>query len=257
MTTPVWVGFYVNNSTGVGMNTCTFTNLTIAPLNSAPVIGIATAATYPLSPVPLDATLTDDSYPAPVTLTSLWTKVSGPGAVTFGNATATDTTATLAQAGSYVLRFTANDSSAQTFKDLPFTGYTKPFEVWQAQNWTASGGYSDPNAAQSLDADSDGQANLLEYAFGTAPQLASSSPLVYDTSSVSSEKYLRLTVPKNAAATDVTFVVEATSDLSNPLSWSSSGLVTEQDTSTRLIVRDSQPMSSGGTRFMRVKVVRN
>lgn len=257
MTTPVWVGFYVNNSTGVGMNTCTFTNLTIAPLNSAPVIGIANAATYPLSPVPLDATLTDDSYPAPVTLTSLWTKVSGPGAVTFGNVTATDTTATLAQAGSYVLRFIASDSSAQTFKDLPFTGYSKPFEVWQAQNWTATGGYSDPNAAQSLDADYDGLANLLEYAFGTAPQVSSSSPLVYDTSSVSSEKYLRISVPKNAAATDVTFAVEATSDITNPLSWSSSDLVTEQDTSTRLIVRDSQPMSSGGQRFMRVKVVRN
>ena len=256
MTTPVWVGFYVNNASGVGLNTCTFTNLTVAPLNSAPMVGFASMATWPLSPVAIHGTVTDDNFPTPVTLSSLWSKVSGPGAVAFGSATTPDTTAVLAQPGAYVLRLTANDSSAQTFKDLSFTGYAKAYEVWQAQNWTATGGYSDPNAAQAYDADNDGQANLLEYAFGTAPLTSGSSPLVYDTATVSTEKYLRLSVPKNAAATDVTFSVEATSDVSNSASWSSTGLVTEQDTATRLIVRDSQPMSSAGRRFMRVKVVR-
>ncbi len=168
-----------------------------------------------------------------------------------------DTTATLSQAGSYVLRLTANDSSALTFKEMSFTGYTKAYEVWQAQNWAGSGGFTDPNAVDAQDPDFDGQANLLEYAFGTGPLTAATSPLVFDTATVSTDKFLRINVPKNAAATDVTFTVEATSDLHNPASWSSAGLVTEQDTSTRLIVRDSQPMSSGGPRFMRVKVVRN
>ncbi len=64
-------------------------------------------------------------------------------------------------------------------------------------------------------------------------------------------------MPKNTTATDVTFEVQATSDVSNSLSWSSAGLVIEQNTATSLIVRDSQPMSGGGKRFMRVKVVRN
>ena len=63
-------------------------------------------------------------------------------------------------------------------------------------------------------------------------------------------------IAKGEGTTDVTFTVEATSDLTNPASWSSTGLVTELDTVTQLKVRDSMPMSSGGPRFMRVKVVR-
>jgi regulation of enolase protein 1 (concanavalin A-like superfamily) len=253
------VGFGVDNSGGSAgvLNNCTFSNLSIVPLNKAPTVAFASMATWPLSPVAIHGSVTDDNFPAPVALSSLWTKVSGPGAVTFGSATTPDTTAVLAQPGAYVLRLTASDSSAQTFKDLSFTGYAKAYEVWQSQNWTATGGYSDPNAAQSLDPDFDGQANLLEYAFGTAPLTTGASPLVFDVATVSSEQYLRISVPKNAAATDVTFTVEATSDISNTAGWSSAGLVTEQDTSTRLIVRDSQPMSSGGPRFMHVKVVRN
>jgi regulation of enolase protein 1 (concanavalin A-like superfamily) len=258
MPAAVLVGFGVDNSGGTAgvLNLCSFSSLSIVPLNKAPIVGFAAMAVWPLSPVAIHGNVTDDNFPTPISLTSLWSKVSGPGAVTFANATTPDTTAVLGQAGSYVLRLTANDSSAQTFKDLTFTGYTKPFEVWQAQNWAAGGGFSDPNAVPTFDADGDGQANLLEYAFGTAPLTADSSPVVFDTATVSSEHYLRISVPKNTAATDVTFTVEATSDLANPASWSSAGLVTEQDSSTRLIVRDATPMSSGGPRFMRVKVVR-
>ena len=259
MPAAVLVGFGVDNSGGTAgvLNNCTFTNLSIVPLNNAPVVGFASMAVWPLSPVAIHGTATDDNFPAPVSLTSQWTKISGPGAVTFGNASAPDTTAVLSQAGSYVLRLTVNDSSAQTFKDLSFTGYAKPFDVWQGQNWSATGGISDPNAAQLLDPDFDGQVNLLEYAFGSSPLTSGTSPVVFDTATVSTDKYLRITVPKNTAATDVTFSIEATSDINTPSSWSSAGLVTEQDTATQLIVRDSQPMSSGGPRFMRVKVVRN
>jgi regulation of enolase protein 1 (concanavalin A-like superfamily) len=258
MPAAVLVGFGVDNNGGTAgvLNACTFSNFSIVPLNRAPTVAFSSMATWPLSPVAIRGTVTDDNFPAPVALSSLWTRVSGPGTVTFGSATTPDTTAVLAQPGAYVLRLTANDSSAQTFKDLSFTGYAKAYEVWQAQNWTATGGYGDPNAAQSLDPDFDGQANLLEYAFGTGPLTAGASPLVFDTATVSTDKFLRISVPKNAVATDVTFTVEATSDIKNDASWSSAGLVIEQDTSTRLIVRDSQPMSSGGPRFMRVKVVR-
>lgn len=42
-------------------------------------------------------------------LTFAWTKVSGPGGVSFGSATAKDSTATFAAAGTYVIRLTASD----------------------------------------------------------------------------------------------------------------------------------------------------
>src|SRR5206468_1853283 len=44
------------------------------------------------------------------TVTTTWSEVSGPGAVTFGNASAVDTTASFSAAGTYVLRLTADDS---------------------------------------------------------------------------------------------------------------------------------------------------
>ena len=41
----------------------------------------------------------------------LWTKVSGPGTVTFANAASASTTATFTHAGLYVLRLTADDGA--------------------------------------------------------------------------------------------------------------------------------------------------
>ena len=47
-----------------------------------------------------------------------WSKVSGPGTATFGNANAVDTTATFTVAGTYVLRLTASDGQATTTDDV-------------------------------------------------------------------------------------------------------------------------------------------
>ncbi|MFZ2403728.1 MAG: putative Ig domain-containing protein [Methylobacter sp.] len=61
----------------------------------------------------LDGTVTDDGQPNPPgTVTTTWSKDSGPGSVTFGNAGAVDTTATFNTAGVYVLRLTADDDGA-------------------------------------------------------------------------------------------------------------------------------------------------
>jgi hypothetical protein len=56
----------------------------------------------------LTGTVTDDGLANP-TPTSLWTMVSGPGSVTFGSASSTDTTVTFSQAGTYVLQLAASD----------------------------------------------------------------------------------------------------------------------------------------------------
>ena len=58
----------------------------------------------------LDGTVSDDGIPDPPgTVTSSWSQVSGPGVVTFGDASALDTTASFSTAGIYVLRLTASD----------------------------------------------------------------------------------------------------------------------------------------------------
>jgi hypothetical protein len=68
----------------------------------------------------LDGTVTDDGKPGP-TFTTTWSKVSGPGTVTFANANAEDTTATFSAAGTYTLRLTANDGALSGVDDVVIT----------------------------------------------------------------------------------------------------------------------------------------
>jgi PKD repeat protein len=51
-------------------------------------------------------------------LTRTWTKVTGPGTVTFGNANSASTTASFSTAGIYTLRLTASDGSLTTTDDV-------------------------------------------------------------------------------------------------------------------------------------------
>ncbi len=65
----------------------------------------------------LNGTVEDDGHPDRGEggfVTTLWTEVSGPGAVTFGNPIAIDTTASFSEAGSYVLQLTADDGELST-----------------------------------------------------------------------------------------------------------------------------------------------
>ncbi len=93
------------------------------PTNQAPSVSAGSDQTV-VQPnaAPLDGTVGDDGLPSPPgAVTTSWSKVSGPGTVTFGNATAVDTTATFSAAGSYVLRLTANDSALSASDDVAVT----------------------------------------------------------------------------------------------------------------------------------------
>jgi hypothetical protein len=69
------------------------------------------------TPVSLDGTVTDDGRPTG-SLTTTWSRVSGPGTVTFGSATAVDTSASFSQVGTYVLRLTANDGQLSVSDEI-------------------------------------------------------------------------------------------------------------------------------------------
>jgi hypothetical protein len=78
--------------------------------------GADQAVTLPAT-ASLVGTASDDGSPAGV-YTHTWTKVSGPGTVTFGNAALLSTTAAFSVAGTYVLRLTANDGNYNTSDDM-------------------------------------------------------------------------------------------------------------------------------------------
>ncbi len=78
--------------------------------NHAPVVNAGPAMTAAtMSPITLNGSASDDGLPVGGTLTTVWTELSGPGTVVFGNAAVTNTTATFNAQGVYVLQLTASD----------------------------------------------------------------------------------------------------------------------------------------------------
>ncbi len=129
----------------------------------------------------------------------------------------------------------------------------KPVDQWRQDNFGTNSGNA-AIAGNLADPDGDGLNNLLEYALGTNPLKSNPSAVSMDTEVISGNTYLRLTITKNSAATDVTYSAEATGDLATPGSWSSSGVVVETNSTTTLSARDSVPMSGSTKRFMRLRV---
>src|SRR6266545_3000463 len=98
-------------------------NVNPEPVNQAPVVnaGPDQPITLPAS-ASLSGIVTDDGLPNPPgVMTITWSKVSGPGTVTFGNSNAASTTATFSAPGSYVLRLTANDGALSSSDDVAIT----------------------------------------------------------------------------------------------------------------------------------------
>lgn len=94
------------------------------PANQAPTVdaGFDQTVEAPNDTVLLDGTVTDDGLPnPPAAVTVLWAKVSGPGGVTFGDASQVDTTAQFAGDGIYVLRLTADDSEQSSYDETMVT----------------------------------------------------------------------------------------------------------------------------------------
>jgi hypothetical protein len=93
------------------------------PQNQPPVVNAGSDQNVILpNPANLSGTATDDGLPNPPrTLTTTWSEVSGPGTVTFGDASSLGTTATFSDPGTYDLRLTADDSALQSSDDLIVT----------------------------------------------------------------------------------------------------------------------------------------
>lgn len=95
----------------------------VSPLGSSP--GVPSNVT-----LRLEALAADDT---PGSLTTTWTKLSGPGVVSFENASAPATGATFSAAGAYLLRLTANDGGQSATLDLSLTAGA-PVLPWTLAN---------------------------------------------------------------------------------------------------------------------------
>jgi endonuclease G len=123
-----------------------------------------------------------------------------------------------------------------------------PIESWR-QQWFGNTNNTG-NAADTYVGTSDGMPNLLEYALGLNPLVATTNPVAGDIST----GYLRLTVPRNPNATDVTFLIEVTGNLTTP--WTTNGITVDQNIPTLLQVHDNTPVSSSTAGFIRLRITR-
>ena len=258
MSTNALVGLAATSGSTSAAGTTIIENVTISPtpINIGASVDAGPDATITLpSTATLSGTMSDDGKPAPpAAVTTAWTKLSGPGSVTFGNSSAVSTTASFTAAGAYVLRLTADDGEVKTFDDVALTVQPTPFEQWQQ---TYFGSNPAPGIAGPNDnPDKDAYVNLVEYALGLDPLTPSTGGMVTDMTTIGADKFLRLTVTRNSAATDVTFSIEVTGDLATPASWSTIGTTVETNTSTLLRVRDNTPVGSAGNRQIRLRVTR-
>ena len=110
----------VSVSDGVDSDVKSFSWTIESPANQAP---IADAGADQAIVLPGSATLqgdaTDDGFPNPPgTLTTTWSKLSGPGTVSFTNASTLNTSASFSIDGSYVLRLTVTDGQLSDSDDI-------------------------------------------------------------------------------------------------------------------------------------------
>jgi len=154
----------------------------------------------------------------------------------------------LLPATTYHFRLAAtNLLGANLGQDQVFTTLA-PIEAWRLQ-WFGTTANSGP-AADSTITTSDGMPNLVKYALDLNPLVPTNNPVVGDIRT----GYLRLTVPKNPQATDVSFFVEVTANLK--AAWTTNGTTVDINTSTLLRVHDNTPVAGSGGGFIRLRVSR-
>jgi regulation of enolase protein 1 (concanavalin A-like superfamily) len=111
------------NSGGYLIGSPDTVNFTIEDDDSPPIVNITspTASTVAIPAavgIILSAEVNDDGTPTPALLTQEWTKVSGPGTVTFETPNLPATAALFSASGTYVLRLTASDGQQSTSDDV-------------------------------------------------------------------------------------------------------------------------------------------
>ena len=173
---------------------------------------------------------------------------------------------TVAGAASGTVNFTTNDANEGSYTFAVSGLALSPAESWRLANF---GGIANAgNAADTADPDGDGIGNTLEYAFSLDPQVPSIVGIPTVRTNVGG--YLEIQFTRNTASTDLTYTVQASSNLVTwtPIASSVAGAITAPSGAhsagesgagaiRTVTVEDSQPVGAGSPRFLRVSVTRN
>lgn len=149
-------------------------------------------------------------------------------------------------------------SFEETTGVLTVSGGVTPVEAWRSANFPGSTATTGAGA-DTADFDLDGLSNLLEYATdtdavltNTNAKIAGPSLVVASTVTNVGGTFLTLTFPKNPAATDVTYTVQATNDLGVTFTAGSGSTSVSGNTVT---YTDNVPLNAtNARRFLRLLV---
>jgi hypothetical protein len=199
-------------------------------------------------------------------LSARWSKVNGPGTVTFGNSNLVAASATFERAGTYVLRLCGSDTQAEMCQDVSVSvsANTNVFYDWIDQFY--AGETNAGIVGFTADPDADGVRNLVEFALGM-------NPTVSNTASFSSlspglpigliknfggTNFLSLAVKHPVGRLGISLRAEVSSDLQT---WATGVLdgspISNGDGTETLYFRDVVPASGNNQRFIRLAVQTN
>ena len=119
-------GVYVLRLTASNNQQTAFSETTVTvlrPVNKAPLVSAGPNQTIqlPLNAVTLNGSVTDDGLPVGAVLSRQWSKVGGPGTVTFTSPTQAITQATFDSPGNYTLQLTASDTEFSASAQVTIT----------------------------------------------------------------------------------------------------------------------------------------
>ncbi|MGL5018858.1 MAG: Calx-beta domain-containing protein, partial [Luteolibacter sp.] len=122
----------------------------------------------------------------------------------------------------------------------------KPADTWRVANFSPAELANPTFSGDVADPDGDGLPNLIEYALNFAPKSPNTPPPPV----IDAGDYLSISVPKNPAATDITWGAQVGDDF---VRW---GASVDTHTPTTFSARDSVKQSAADRRFIRLKISR-
>ncbi|MBK8479415.1 MAG: hypothetical protein IPL39_24970 [Opitutaceae bacterium] len=130
------------------------------------------------------------------------------------------------------------------------TGTPGTYAAWRAESFLGPEASNDAVSGPLADPDGAGVTNLQRYAHGLPARGPVANPITLGTATSAGASYLTLSFNRRTTATDLRYVVEASTDL---VTWATATTLVP-GTPARVTAQDSVAMGAAARRFLRVRV---